>query len=143
MAATGPNGAPGTASGRETEARPRVAVLGTGTMGSAMARNLLRAWLQVDVWDPTPEAAARLAEVGATAHAEPSGGADAAGCGGDRRPVAPADRRGPGTSRRQRRPARAGPSRHDQLTAAEGQCPGGAARVNPRGRARGGPPVPR
>jgi hypothetical protein len=29
-------------------------------MGSAMARNLLRAWLQVDVWDRTPEAAARL-----------------------------------------------------------------------------------
>ncbi len=73
MAATGSDGAPGTAPGRETEARPRVAVLGTGTMGSAMARNLLRAWLQVDVWDRTPEAAARLAEVGATADAEPSG----------------------------------------------------------------------
>ena len=52
-------------------ARPRVAVVGTGTMGSAMARNLLRAGLVVDVWDRTPAAAARLAAAGATAHGRP------------------------------------------------------------------------
>lgn len=47
-------------------------MLGAGTMGSAMARNLLRAGLPVDVWDRTPEAAARLADHGATAHSSPS-----------------------------------------------------------------------
>ena len=31
-------------------AQQRVAVVGTGTMGSAMARNLLRAGLVVNVW---------------------------------------------------------------------------------------------
>jgi 3-hydroxyisobutyrate dehydrogenase len=40
-------------------------------MGSAMALNLLRAGLRVDVWDRTPEVAARLAEKGATAHDSP------------------------------------------------------------------------
>jgi len=54
-------------------ARPRVAVVGTGTMGSAMARNLLRAGLVVDVWDRTP-AAARLAAAGAVAHGHAPGG---------------------------------------------------------------------
>ena len=34
----------------------RVAVLGTGIMGSAMARNLLEAGLAVTVWDRSPEA---------------------------------------------------------------------------------------
>lgn len=52
-------------------ARPRVAVVGTGTMGSAMARNLLHAGLVVDVWDPTPAAAAQLAAAGAAAHGRP------------------------------------------------------------------------
>lgn len=52
-------------------ARPRVAVVGTGTMGSAMARNLLRAGLVVDVWDRTPAAAERLAAAGAAAHGRP------------------------------------------------------------------------
>ena len=46
-------------------------MLGTGAMGSGMARNLIRAGLQVDVWNRTPEAAARLTEAGATAHASP------------------------------------------------------------------------
>jgi 3-hydroxyisobutyrate dehydrogenase len=50
---------------------PRAAVLGTGTMGSAMALNLLRAGLVVDVWDRTPAAAARLAAAGAAAHSRP------------------------------------------------------------------------
>jgi 3-hydroxyisobutyrate dehydrogenase len=50
---------------------PRVAVLGTGMMGAAMAGNLLRAGLQTDVWNRTPEPAARLTEIGAVAHASP------------------------------------------------------------------------
>ncbi len=47
---------------------PRVAVLGTGTMGSAMARNLLQAGLAADVWNRTQDSAARLTAAGATAH---------------------------------------------------------------------------
>ena len=43
----------------------RVAVLGTGIMGSAMARNLLRAGLAVTVWDRSPEATAGLEREGA------------------------------------------------------------------------------
>ena len=45
----------------------RVAVLGTGIMGSAMARNLLRGGLAVTVWDRLPEATAGLAREGARA----------------------------------------------------------------------------
>jgi 3-hydroxyisobutyrate dehydrogenase len=52
--------------------RPRVAVLGIGTMGAGMARNLLRAGLPVDVWNRTPEPAAALAVDGAVAHELPS-----------------------------------------------------------------------
>ena len=48
-----------------------IAVLGTGTMGSAFARRLLGAGMRVSVWDPTPASAARLADVGATAGATP------------------------------------------------------------------------
>jgi 3-hydroxyisobutyrate dehydrogenase len=44
---------------------PTVAVLGTGTMGSAMARSLLRGGLPVRVWNRTPERAAPLAPHGA------------------------------------------------------------------------------
>jgi 3-hydroxyisobutyrate dehydrogenase len=62
-------GAPGGGLGRESASLPRVAVLGTGIMGSAMARNLLRAGLAVEVWDRSPEAAARLTGAGAIAHA--------------------------------------------------------------------------
>ncbi len=43
----------------------RVAVLGTGIMGSAMARNLLRAGLRTTVWDRSEGAAAALAGAGA------------------------------------------------------------------------------
>lgn len=38
-----------------------VAVLGTGIMGSAMARNMLRADLPVTVWDRSAQATDRLA----------------------------------------------------------------------------------
>jgi 3-hydroxyisobutyrate dehydrogenase len=42
-----------------------VAVLGTGIMGAAMARNLLKAGLRTSVWDRSPGATAPLAEAGA------------------------------------------------------------------------------
>src|SRR5689334_24883116 len=50
----------------------RVAVLGTGIMGSAMARNLLGAGLAVTVCDRSPEAAAALARGGARAAGSPA-----------------------------------------------------------------------
>ena len=43
----------------------RVAVLGTGIMGSAMARNLISAGLRTTVWDRSPTATAPLSEAGA------------------------------------------------------------------------------
>ena len=43
----------------------RVAVLGTGTMGAPMARNLLKAGFQVRVWNRTPDKARALATAGA------------------------------------------------------------------------------
>ncbi|MEU1366804.1 NAD(P)-dependent oxidoreductase [Streptomyces sp. NPDC005803] len=46
--------------------RPTVAVLGTGIMGSGMARSLLRAGLDVRVWNRTHAKAAPLAADGAT-----------------------------------------------------------------------------
>ena len=42
-----------------------VAVLGTGIMGSGIARNLAEAGLPTTVWDRSPEAAARLTAAGA------------------------------------------------------------------------------
>jgi len=48
-----------------------IAVIGVGTMGSAFARRLLAARMQVSVWDPIPAVAARLAEAGATVAATP------------------------------------------------------------------------
>lgn len=56
---------------QDHQARPRVAVLGIGTMGRGMAHTLLRAGFQVDVWNRTPEPAAQLAQDGATAHERP------------------------------------------------------------------------
>ena len=50
----------------------QVAVLGTGIMGSAMARNLLRAGLAVTVWDRSPEATAGLEREGARAARSPA-----------------------------------------------------------------------
>jgi 3-hydroxyisobutyrate dehydrogenase len=43
----------------------RVAVLGIGIMGAAMARNLLKAGFQVRVWNRTPDKARVLAAEGA------------------------------------------------------------------------------
>ena len=50
----------------------RVAVLGTGIMGSAMARNLVSAGLRTTVWDRSPAATAPLSEAGALAAASPA-----------------------------------------------------------------------
>ena len=47
----------------------RVAVLGTGIMGSAMARNLVSAGLRTTVWDRSPTETAPLSEAGALAAA--------------------------------------------------------------------------
>ncbi|MFF1837891.1 NAD(P)-dependent oxidoreductase [Streptomyces sp. NPDC058231] len=49
-----------------TSERPTVAVLGTGIMGSGMARSLLRAGLDVRAWNRTQAKAAPLAADGAT-----------------------------------------------------------------------------
>jgi 3-hydroxyisobutyrate dehydrogenase len=49
----------------------RVAVLGTGIMGSAMARNLLAAGLPTTVWDRSASATAPLAAAGAQVAASP------------------------------------------------------------------------
>jgi 3-hydroxyisobutyrate dehydrogenase len=57
-----------------TEARAdhvRTAVLGTGIMGSAMARNLAAAGLRTTVWDRSPGATAPLAQAGALVAASP------------------------------------------------------------------------
>jgi 3-hydroxyisobutyrate dehydrogenase len=50
----------------------RVAVLGTGIMGSAMARNLVAAGLPTAVWDRSPAALAPLTQAGALAAASPA-----------------------------------------------------------------------
>ena len=49
----------------------RVALLGTGTMGAGMARSLLRAGLEVAVWNRSADKAAPLAADGAAVCAEP------------------------------------------------------------------------
>ena len=64
------------AGGSPAADRPRVAVLGIGIMGAGIARNLLRAGLQVDVWNRTPAPATILGGMGASVHRYP---ADAAG----------------------------------------------------------------
>jgi 3-hydroxyisobutyrate dehydrogenase len=50
----------------------RVAVLGTGIMGSAMARNLVSAGLRTTVWDRSPTATAPLSDAGALVTASPA-----------------------------------------------------------------------
>ncbi len=50
----------------------RVAVLGTGIMGSAMARNLVAAGLRTAVWDRSPSATAPLSDAGALVAASPA-----------------------------------------------------------------------
>jgi 3-hydroxyisobutyrate dehydrogenase len=56
--------------------RNSVAVIGTGTMGSAIARRLLDHGLTVDVWDRSRKQSLALVEFGATAFDDP---ADAVG----------------------------------------------------------------
>jgi 3-hydroxyisobutyrate dehydrogenase len=51
---------------------PRVAVLGLGTMGAAMATRLVAAGVVVDVWNRSPGPAMVLVERGATAYADPA-----------------------------------------------------------------------
>jgi 3-hydroxyisobutyrate dehydrogenase len=51
--------------------RLRVALLGTGIMGSAMARNSAAAGLRTAVWDRSPSATAPLAQAGVLAAASP------------------------------------------------------------------------
>lgn len=46
----------------------QVAVLGIGTMGAGMARNLAGAGLTTSVWNRNPERAAPLAGAGALVH---------------------------------------------------------------------------
>ena len=50
----------------------RVAVLGTGTMGAAMARSLLRSRFNVTVWNRSPEKAKPLVETGARLASDPA-----------------------------------------------------------------------
>jgi 3-hydroxyisobutyrate dehydrogenase len=62
----------------ETAPRPRVAVIGAGTMGGAMATRLLASGLEVGVWSPHPEATAGLRQLGATGYERAAdAGADA------------------------------------------------------------------
>jgi 3-hydroxyisobutyrate dehydrogenase len=51
---------------------PTVALLGTGTMGAGMARNLAAAGLPLRVWNRTRDKAEPLAEVGATVAGSPA-----------------------------------------------------------------------
>jgi 3-hydroxyisobutyrate dehydrogenase len=50
----------------------RVAVLGTGTMGAAMSRSLLRAGFRVTVWNRSPEKAKPLVDAGARLSSSPA-----------------------------------------------------------------------
>jgi 3-hydroxyisobutyrate dehydrogenase len=71
LTSTGSDGASRSPHGNGAAGRPRIAVIGLGTMGGAMAGSLLRAGLRVGVWDRTPAKADRLTVVGATAHPGP------------------------------------------------------------------------
>jgi 3-hydroxyisobutyrate dehydrogenase len=56
-----------------------IAVLGTGIMGAAMARNLLSAGMEVRVWNRSPEKAEPLADDGATVADSPTEAVEGAG----------------------------------------------------------------
>jgi 3-hydroxyisobutyrate dehydrogenase len=58
--------------------RPAIAVLGTGTMGAPIARNLLAAGFEVSVWNRTAERAAPLAADGARQSSSPAEAAEGA-----------------------------------------------------------------
>jgi 3-hydroxyisobutyrate dehydrogenase len=62
---------------RQTHTAPgrSVAVLGTGTMGAPIARNLLRAGMPVRVWNRTPAKAEKLAADGALVATSPAAAA--------------------------------------------------------------------
>lgn len=55
-----------------TDATPTIAVLGTGTMGAPIARDLLRAGYRVQVWNRTPAKAASLVAHGARLASSPA-----------------------------------------------------------------------
>jgi 3-hydroxyisobutyrate dehydrogenase len=55
-----------------TAARRKVAVLGTGTMGAPIARNLLHAGMEVQVWNRSPVKAEELAADGALVAPSPA-----------------------------------------------------------------------
>ncbi|HEX3678180.1 MAG TPA: NAD(P)-binding domain-containing protein, partial [Galbitalea sp.] len=50
----------------------RVAVLGTGTMGAAMAHSLLRSRFKVTVWNRSPEKTKALVDAGARLASDPA-----------------------------------------------------------------------
>ena len=56
-----------------------IAVLGTGIMGAAMARNLLSAGMEVRVWNRSREKAEPLADDGATVADSPAEATEGAG----------------------------------------------------------------
>jgi 3-hydroxyisobutyrate dehydrogenase len=56
---------------KDHDGQAPTAVLGTGIMGSAMARNLLAARLPTTVWDRSPSVTAPLSEAGARVAASP------------------------------------------------------------------------
>jgi 3-hydroxyisobutyrate dehydrogenase len=58
-----------------TEPRQRVAFIGLGTMGAAMAANLARAGFQVTAWNRTPGRAPELADLGVEVAANPAAAA--------------------------------------------------------------------
>ena len=56
----------------ERDEQVRVAILGTGIMGSAMARNLVAAGLRTTVWDRSPQVTTPLAAAGARVAESPA-----------------------------------------------------------------------
>jgi 3-hydroxyisobutyrate dehydrogenase len=62
---------PGSSQFAATGAEQAVAVLGTGIMGSAMARNLAAAGMRTTVWDRSEQATAQLASAGTRVAASP------------------------------------------------------------------------
>jgi 3-hydroxyisobutyrate dehydrogenase len=62
---------PGSSQFAATGAEQAVAVLGTGIMGSAMARNLAAAGMRTTVWDRSEQATAQLASAGTLVAASP------------------------------------------------------------------------
>jgi 3-hydroxyisobutyrate dehydrogenase len=55
---------------------PRLAVIGTGTMGTAIARRLLGSGMEVRVWSRHPESTMPLVDLGATSYAKAADAAE-------------------------------------------------------------------